>query len=160
MSRNYKNDLRLREKVKGTERRRNLAKEILKDSTPLPLPLEYKDIDEAAPLLFKGNTAMVIYTMGSGGAMCLTKNSRAQAPSRRVKAVDTTGAGDGFIGSFLYQLWRDGVDVPALDGLTKEQMEEYITFSNRFCEYSVFGNGAIASYPTEEQLKQYVMENP
>ena len=120
----------------------------------------YKDIDEAAPLLFKGNTAMVIYTMGSGGAMCLTKNSRAQAPSRRVKAVDTTGAGDGFIGSFLYQLWRDGVDISALDGLTKEQMEEYITFSNRFCEYSVFGNGAIASYPTEEQLKQYVMENP
>ena len=111
-------------------------------------------------MLFKGNTAMVIYTMGSGGAMCLTKNSRAQAPSRRVKAVDTTGAGDGFIGSFLYQLWRDGVDISALDGLTKEQMEEYITFSNRFCEYSVFGNGAIASYPTEEQLKQYVMENP
>ena len=47
MSRNYKNDLRLREKAKGSERRRNLAKEILKDSTPLPLPLEYKDIDEA-----------------------------------------------------------------------------------------------------------------
>ena len=47
MSREYKNDLRLREKVNGNERRQNLAKEILKDSTPLPLPLEYKDIDEA-----------------------------------------------------------------------------------------------------------------
>ena len=77
-----------------------------------------------------------------------------------MKAVDTTGAGDGFIGSFLYQLYRDGVTAGTLSELTEEKMAEYITFSNRFCEYSVFGNGAIASYPTLEQLEDYVRENP
>lgn len=46
MSRVYKNKLNLREKAYGTERRRNLAKEIVKDSTPLPKTLLYKDIDE------------------------------------------------------------------------------------------------------------------
>ena len=44
MSRNYKNILKLRNKAQGTERRSNLAKEIVKDSSPLPLPLEYEDI--------------------------------------------------------------------------------------------------------------------
>ena len=46
MSREYKNILRLRKKAYGPERRMNLAKEIVKDSTPLPQPVEYEDIDE------------------------------------------------------------------------------------------------------------------
>ena len=46
MSRKYKNILRLRNRTSGQERRMNLAKEVLQDSSPLPKPLEYKDIDE------------------------------------------------------------------------------------------------------------------
>lgn len=46
MSRAYKNVLKLKNKAYGTERRQNLMKEVLKDSTPLPLPLEYDDIDQ------------------------------------------------------------------------------------------------------------------
>lgn len=41
----FKNVLRLRDKSYGTERRRNLAKEVLSDSTPLPEPVDYEDID-------------------------------------------------------------------------------------------------------------------
>lgn len=46
MPREYKNILRTRDEAIGQERRRNIAKEPLKDSTPFPNPLEYKDIDE------------------------------------------------------------------------------------------------------------------
>ena len=46
MSRDYKNILQLRDKAYGDERRKNLTKEILSDSSPFPNPLEYKDIDE------------------------------------------------------------------------------------------------------------------
>lgn len=118
------------------------------------------DIFAALDKLFTGNVELIIFTKGSGGAMCLTKAATAQVPSKRVKAVDTTGAGDGFIGSFLWQLYRDGIGAKDLTGLTKEKLESYITFSNRFCEYSVFGNGAIASYPTQKQLEEYILQNP
>jgi len=47
MSVEYKNTLKLRDGAVGNERRANLAKEIVKDSTPLPLPVGYSDIDEA-----------------------------------------------------------------------------------------------------------------
>ena len=46
MSRSYKNIIKIRNKSFGIERRKNLAKEIVKDSTPLPKPLEYEDIDK------------------------------------------------------------------------------------------------------------------
>lgn len=45
MSRVYKNKLQLSAESYGIERRRNLAKEVLKDGSPFPATLEYKDID-------------------------------------------------------------------------------------------------------------------
>lgn len=46
MSQDYKNELKLSAEAYGVERRRNLAKEVLKDGSPFPQPLEYKDIDD------------------------------------------------------------------------------------------------------------------
>lgn len=110
------------------------------------------DIKQALPSLLTGETKLVIYTRGSEGAECYTKNAHAFAPSMKVKAVDTTGAGDGFIGSFLYCLSADGVAADTLDSLTAEQMERYLAFANKFCGKSVMGHGAIASYPTLEEM--------
>jgi hypothetical protein len=65
---------------------------------------------------------------------------------------DTTGAGDGFIGSFLWQLSRDGVTVDKLEKLSCKKLEEYLDFSNRFCGLSVQKHGAIDSYPTLPEM--------
>ncbi|MCI8270128.1 MAG: carbohydrate kinase [Lachnospiraceae bacterium] len=110
------------------------------------------DIKEALPQLLTGSTKLVIYTRGSDGAECYTRTACAFAPGEKVKAVDTTGAGDGFIGSFLYCLSADGVTASSLDSLTKEKMQQYLTFANKFCGKSVMGYGAIASYPTMEEM--------
>lgn len=45
MSKDYKNEMQLKAEAYGTERRRNLVKEALKDGSPFPKTLEYKDID-------------------------------------------------------------------------------------------------------------------
>ena len=112
----------------------------------------HTDIKEALPALLAGNTKLVIYTKGSEGAECYTRHARAFAPGAKVKAVDTTGAGDGFIGSFLYCLSADGVTVDSLGQLAQGQMERYLSFANKFCGKSVMGHGAIASYPTKEEM--------
>ena len=52
------------------------------------------DIKEALPRLFAGNTRLVIYTKGADGAECYTERTSAYADGQKVKAVDTTGAGD------------------------------------------------------------------
>lgn len=111
------------------------------------------DIKAVLPRLLQGNTKMVIYTRGSEGAECYTEKNYGFAASQKVKAVDTTGAGDGFIGSFLYCMARDGVTADTLAGLSKEKMEEYLAFSNKFCGMSVTKPGAIASYPSLDEMK-------
>ena len=105
------------------------------------------EIEEALDKLFVGNIQMVIYTKGSEGAECYTRTAKAFAATEKVKAIDTTGAGDGFIGSFLYQLYENGVNSENIGDVTADDMEKFLKFSNKFCGYSVQRNGAIASYP-------------
>ena len=110
------------------------------------------DIEAALPSLFVGHVQLVLYTCGSAGAHAYTRTAHGFSASKPVKAVDTTGAGDGFIGSFLWQLHKNGVDRAALPALQADQLNQWLDFSNRFCGYSVQRYGAIDSYPTIDQL--------
>jgi sugar/nucleoside kinase (ribokinase family) len=57
----------------------------------------------AAKLLNLGPKTVAI-TMGSDGCLLATKNERVHEPAFRVKVVDTTGAGDAFMGGLSYAL--------------------------------------------------------
>ena len=120
----------------------------------LPFLTGTEDIEAALPTLFTGDVQLVLYTCGSKGARAYTRTASARARSPKVTAVDTTGAGDGFIGSFLWQLQRDGVTAAELPKLSRKRLTEYLAFSNRFCAISVQHHGAIDSYPTLEQMEQ------
>ncbi len=111
-----------------------------------------KEETKAMEVLFHGNVKLVIYTKGSEGAEAYTKNVHASVTGNKVNAIDTTGAGDGFIGAFLHCLAEDEVTANMLNELTKDQLEKYLTFANRFCSKSVQKKGAIASYPLKHEM--------
>lgn len=111
-------------------------------------------VEEALEQLFTGRVKLVIYTEGSKGAKAFTKKTSARAEGVKVKAVDTTGAGDGFIGAFLWCLYRDGVTVAGLEDFSGETLEGYLKFANAFCGISVQKKGAIPSYPTLTELEK------
>lgn len=112
-----------------------------------------ENIEDALPQLFTGDVELVVYTQGADGAVAYTKNTSARAAGYKVKAVDTTGAGDAFIGSFLYSLAADDVTVDTVSDLTQTQLAAYLDFSNRYCSFSVQTPGVIASYPTMSDMK-------
>lgn len=105
------------------------------------------DIERAVPALLEKGVKLILFTCGSQGAYAFTKHAKAFAPSLKVKAVDTTGAGDGFIGSFLWMLKKKDVCLENLSDLDEQALTECLAFSNRFCAMSVQKEGAIASYP-------------
>ena len=114
----------------------------------------YQTVEEAKEVLFQGNVKLVIFTKGADGAEVYTKSIKAVSEGKKVKAVDTTGAGDAFIGSFLYQISADNVTTETLSEMSEQKAIEYMNFSNAYCAYSVQGKGAIASYATMEEMKK------
>lgn len=114
------------------------------------------EIKEALPKLFQGEVKLVVYTKGAQGAAVYTKNAKAEKEGIPVTAIDTTGAGDGFIGAFLYCLSKAGVDKETLYNLTAKQLYEYVEFAVKFSTLSVIKEGAISSYPSFEEVDTFV----
>ena len=112
-----------------------------------------KDIEENLDYIFDQGVKLLVFTSGKDGAVAYTKNVVANSKGIKVNAVDTTGAGDGFIGCLLYQMAKENVDLEQINILTEEQLKTYLDLSNKFCSISVTKEGAIASYPTMEELR-------
>lgn len=111
-----------------------------------------KDIEENLDYLFDQGVKLLVYTSGKDGAVAYTKNVVAHSNGIKVNAVDTTGAGDGFIGCLLYQMAKENVDLEQINILTEEQLKTYLDLSNKFCSISVTKEGAIASYPRAKEI--------
>ncbi|MBO4688268.1 MAG: carbohydrate kinase [Clostridiales bacterium] len=112
-------------------------------------------IEEALPELFASGVKLVLFTCGKDGMYGFTEKVRAHVSSPKVDVVDTTGAGDASIGSFLWKLMTLGVDLDNISDITEEKLTEALAFSTKFCTISVQRKGAIPSYPTLEQVQQY-----
>lgn len=110
------------------------------------------DIKKAVPMLIDKGVKMIVFTCGKNGAYAYTQNAKAFSPTQKVKAVDTTGAGDGFIGSFLWKLQSLGITSDNIGRIDENALRECLDFSNKFCAISVQSEGAIASYPTIDQI--------
>lgn len=60
-----------------------------------------QEIKAAANSLLSKGLKNIIVTMGSKGALWLSSEREEFIPARKVQAVDSTGAGDSFIGCFV-----------------------------------------------------------
>ncbi|XP_069092324.1 ribokinase isoform X2 [Pleurodeles waltl] len=105
-----------------------------------------KDAEEAATVLLKRGCKLVIVTLGAEGCVLLSaKDSPAKhVPAEKVKAVDTTGAGDSFVGALAFYM----AYYPDLG------MEEMINRSCSIASVSVQSAGTQSSYPFRKDLAQ------
>jgi fructokinase len=65
------------------------------------------DYNRMADQLLNLGPKLVAITEGEDGCLIATKEKRVQVPAFRVNVVDTTGAGDAFMGGLSYGLLQD-----------------------------------------------------
>jgi len=68
------------------------------------LDSEQKQIDAASTLIAKGWTEYVALTLGSDGAILISKDRTIRLPSPMVEVVSTVGAGDSFLAALVLRL--------------------------------------------------------
>ena len=117
-----------------------------------------KDEKEALDSLLTGDVKVIIYTKGTNGAEFITKERVIFSPSFKVSAQDTTGAGDSFIGSLLYQVAEGEYSLEQLVDLSEEKVQEILTFSNATAALTVCKKGAIGALPLKEEVLAKISE--
>ncbi|GIM30556.1 fructokinase [Clostridium polyendosporum] len=118
-----------------------------------------KDEEKALKSLFVGDVKAVVYTTGSKGAKFITTNLCVESDTFEVKVEDTTGAGDSFIGSLLYQLSANSIKIEDLNRLDKEKIKELLKFSNGVAALTVSKKGAMAALPTRGEVEDFINKN-
>lgn len=63
--------------------------------------------DDVVMSLCHDKLKLLVVTYGGKGCGYFSKQFRGRVPGFSVKTVDTTGAGDSFVGSFLFSLAKD-----------------------------------------------------
>ncbi|HEY6952975.1 MAG TPA: ribokinase, partial [Bacteroidota bacterium] len=100
----------------------------------------------AAKKLLRIGVSNVIITMGAKGCLLVSAEEVRMFPSYRVRAVDTTAAGDAFSGAFAFSLSRG------------DSKHEAIRFANAVAACAVTSMGAQNSMPTMAELKRFIAQ--
>ena len=91
----------------------------------------------AAAMLLEKTTANFAITIGAEGTLFGYKNTTTIIPSIKISPIDTTGAGDAFVGALLFQLSK--MSAIEIENLSLEQWINIIANANkagaRTCEY-------------------------
>lgn len=93
-------------------------------------------------LLKKFPESRVVLTLGSRGCIYQDKHQRLCVPAKKVKAVDTTAAGDTFSGFFIAGI------------AAGEPLEQALEEATKAAAISVNRMGASVSIPTREEMLQ------
>ncbi len=101
---------------------------------------EEADLIKASKLLIERNVKKIIVTLGEKGALYVDENTCKMYPSYKVKAVDSTAAGDAFIGGFVANYIK-----------TKD-IDKAIDMGQKTAAISIQRFGAQTSLPTLEEV--------
>ena len=86
--------------------------------------------------------AKIVLTLGGDGAIYADKDERYHQPIFKVKAVDTTAAGDTFTGYFLAGI-IDGMKIP-----------DILRMSAKASSIAVTREGAVPSIPYRKEVEE------
>lgn len=101
-----------------------------------------ENLDECLKYIRKYFKGTFLITLGKEGSVAYDeKDNKFTCPSKNIKAVDTTGAGDSFMGGMLYSYLLKG-----------ESLENSMKFSTACSAFTCQGLGA-RSTPTLEQVE-------
>ncbi len=101
--------------------------------------------------VFRGFVQLVVITRGARGATLYSATNRLDIEGEKIKVVDTTGAGDSFIGAFLLQLLLSKRTIHNLEDDFR-QYESMLMYANHVAAYVCQRHGAIPAMPFQNDL--------
>ncbi|KAJ8755115.1 hypothetical protein K2173_018913 [Erythroxylum novogranatense] len=111
-------------------------------------------IDDADALsLWHPNLKLLLVTLGEKGCRYYTKNFHGSVGAFHVQTVDTTGAGDSFVGALLCKIVDDHSILE-----DEARLREALTFANACGAITTTKKGAIPALPTKADALKLIKD--
>ncbi|MEW9572703.1 carbohydrate kinase [Rhodanobacter sp. Si-c] len=108
--------------------------------------------------LWQGNTRLLVVTDGPNPLRWFHPDAEGELPAYRVPAVDSTAAGDAFVGGLLQQLTEQQVGPHDLDALvaTLPRLHALLRYAAAAGALAVTRQGSFASLPTTDEVHAFM----
>jgi ribokinase len=106
----------------------------------------------SAELLSAGGTWAIVTLGAEGCVVAFDGSALGLAPARPVTPVDTTAAGDTFVGALVARLASVELTTPVSAGITEERMIDAVRWATVASSLSVTRPGATSSMPTLDEV--------
>ncbi len=117
----------------------------------MALLTDFAGVEEAGKALVEQGVKVALVTCGGEGAYVFTKEGHVHVPAEGGKPVDTTGAGDAFMGGFLYRLSQSGKNPAAL---SLEEVKSFAHFAAKVAGVCIARRGAINAMPLLSEVAE------
>jgi len=115
------------------------------------------DVEKGSLLLQQQyGIAFIVVTIGEQGCYYRVAAHEGYVPGFQVNTIDTTGAGDAFLGCLLYKILTCDI---SLHQLEKHQIISMLTFANAGGALVTTRKGALQSMPTIDEINKIMESN-
>lgn len=111
--------------------------------------LEFLTGEQNPGALWRDGMSIIVVTHGASGATVYTQRERFLSPGFAVQAVDTTGAGDGFVAGLMHGVLTYGDDFA-------RHLNEIARFANAVGALTTTKKGAIPALPTRAEVEAFL----
>lgn len=109
------------------------------------------DLEQGSRLLAEQGPAIVLVSLGPKGSFFRCARGCGLLRTYDVKTIDTTGAGDSFLGTVHFRL--RGKNLESLKNIAPDELWEIVDFANAAGSLTTTKKGAIPAQPTMDEIE-------
>jgi len=116
----------------------------------------FEDLEAGIDAIMAKGVELLVISRGENGAIATNGDYRIELPGLEVDVVETTGAGDGFLGAIITELLPEREKTGSLAAIGEDKIRTALKRANAVGALTCKKPGAIPALPTRSETDQFI----
>ena len=116
----------------------------------------FEDLDAGIQAVLDKGVELLVISRGENGAIATNGKYRIDLPGLAVDVVETTGAGDGFLGAIITELLPEREKTGSLAAISEDRVRQALNRANAVGALTCKKPGAIPALPTRDETDEFI----
>ena len=118
----------------------------------------FEDLEAGIEAIMAKGVELLVISRGENGAIATNGDYRIELPGLEVDVVETTGAGDGFLGAIITELLPEREKTGSLAAISEDKIRTALKRANAVGALTCKKPGAIPALPTRAETDQFISD--
>lgn len=116
----------------------------------------HEDLEAGIKAIMAKGVELLVISRGENGAIATNGDYRIELPGLEVDVIETTGAGDGFLGAIITALLPEREKTGSLATLSEDKVRNALKMANAVGALTCKKPGAIPALPTRAETEKFI----